>query len=930
MSASPTLSSLSAALRVACDEKADAAHIKQLLGQIASQFQQFQQFDSAQSSLPSSPISSSPSSSPSPSPPTFTPVLDSLHCVAECCQRTTDLILLNLLYTQLLTLCRLPSVLHQLRDVPSPSSPALLLAVCDGLLQRLSATLLPLPAVVQRESDGGKVRNTLKVARFFLIQLSVLSTSFPAQLALRSFQPALQQASSVAIAIIASPPSSHRHQLWRQYRDVLQSKLVSTLVVLLSSPHLPLEQQRQLCDCLMTTTTSASDPASDSARVAAAAVSRAYCVSSLLASSRELALPALSVLFHSLLPTVMSDLPHCWLLTADLATSTAEPVEESTTAPISSLFPDLLEQVCSGTFTLLSAILSSLSPVDNGASQPLSSPAPSTNSATTADVELFLWRSMGSSHPLCARLSTLLWARALTAWEPSFRSRQLHLAMELLGMEQGEGGASLDSPLAPGKRVVCDWLACVLPLFDVEEQQRLWDAMDVPDTLLWHAASPPISLLPTPPSPAAPSSLHSSQSSSLTPTQVVASSQPSSPPSPILISVSINLLSHLHLPSLHATVQAAVCRSTLSTVAHLLLQCMTPAAVSSTSALSLVTALLRVLGFLLQSSDVFEAVFPTVELRAAELQPIILSLARLFSVPRAGAAGTDAQRAQPPLFPTFLAHLSTSPSSLAVSLLPALCSLFDSFLLHHVALPPLLKILQGLSSLLSAFPFLRLLLPPILVRLSSAPLVQQPTVPITAQPNQQLLTLLTSLWHAVLTPDPSSSTTSLTDAVAIPSLWSFTSALSTSPFRAFASQLLPPAHHATLIAALQAHSERVGRGAVAAQGEEQLKVQHWQAHLLLQATRCSERTEGAEKGRVEDASEGDAGGAGVGMAMDGSGDGDGVAAVASALAALDSARMSREAVLSSLRNVAALSTDERQRLQKLVEAEREEWLRVSW
>ena len=843
--------------------------------------------------------------------------------MADCCQRATDLILLNLLYSQLLTLCRLPSVLHQLRDVPSPSSSALLLAVCDGLLHRLSSTLQLVRAAVARESDGGRVRNALKVARFFLLQLAVLSTHFPAQLALRILQPTLRQAHVIATAIIALPPSQHRQQLWQQYRDVLHSKMLSSFTALLASPQLPLEHQRQLC-----LATAATDAEAETTESAAAAVARTLFTSAVLASSRDLPAMALSVLFHSVAPALLLDLPLCWPDIADLSPpSSGGQLKEPITVPSPSLFSDLFEQCCGGLFTLLSAILSALPPADSDYSQPATPPPCNIDGVTAADVELFLWRSMGSCHPLCARLSTLLWARTLTEWDPSFRSRQLQLAVELLEMEQGEGVVSLHARLAPGRRVVCEWLACVLPLFDAQQQQSLFDLMDVANVLQWYAASPPISLVSAPSSPANPSPLYSSQSSSLTPTQVLASSQPAFPSSRVPISVSVHLLSHLHLPSLDPAIQASVCRSALSAVAHLLLQCMTPAVVSSGAALSLVAALFRVLDFLLQSADTFEAAFPTAEQRAAELQPIILSLARLFSVPRATAAPIDNHTAQPPLFPSLLSQLSKS-SALSVALVPALCSLLDTFLLHHVALPPLLKVLSGLSSLLSTLPFLRLLLPPILVRLSSAPLVQHPTVPITANPNQQLIAQLTALWHTILTPHPSASTTPLTEAVAIPSFWAFTSALSTSPFAKFVTQLLPPAQHATLITALAEYSQRMeGDGGAGRSGEEQRALYHWQAHLLLQHAQWNERGEQLGTDGVDMNESSVEGAVGAAATMDAHSDGVGV--MASALAAVESVRRSREAVLAVLAEVAPLAADERQRITKMVEEEREKWLRLS-
>ena len=772
------------------------------------------------------------------------------------------------------------------------------------------------------------MRNSLKVGRFFLLQLFVLSALFPAQLALRTLQPTLRQARIIATAILALPSSPHRQQLWQQYREVLHSKIFSSLAALLASPQLPAEQQRQLCLCLAPTVTE-SEP--ETADLSASAVSRAVFVSSLLASARPLPSTALSVLFQSVLPTLLLDLPHCWPLISDFSppSSGAKP-EEHTPAPPSSPFNDLLDQICDGIFTLLSAILTSLPSVDPDASQPTSPPPSSADGVTAADVELFLWRSMGSPHPLCARLSTLLWARVLTGWDPSFRSHQLQLAVELLGMEQGEGVASVDAPVAPGRRVVSEWLACALPLFDAQQQQSLFDAMDVANVLLWYAASPPISLSSAlPPTAAFP--LYSSQSSSLTPTQVLTSSQPAFPPSQIPVPVSIHLLSHLHLPSLQPAVQASVCRSTLSAVIPLLLQCLTPAAISSTATLALVTVLLRVLDCLVQSADTFDAAFPTAQQRADELQPIILSLARLFSVPRAMVSSADGQTAQPPLFPTLLTQLSTS-RAVAVPLLSALCSLLSSFLLHHVAFAPLLKILSGLASLLSTFPFLRLLLPPILVRLSSAPLMQQPSAPLAAaKPRQQLIAHLTALWHSILTPDPASSITSLTEAVAIPSFWAFTSALSSTSFADIVQQLLPPAHRATLIAQLTDHSQRTDGGAGVAHGDQEQRssVYHWQARLLQQYVQRSEHSEQAATGGVDVDDSSAEGAAGAGLTVEEQSDSDSVCTMAAALAAVESVRRSRQAVLAVLVDAAPLADDERQRIQQLVEVERDKWLRLS-
>ena len=352
------------------------------------------------------------------------------------------------------------------------------------------------------------------------------------------------------------------------------------------------------------------------------------------------------------------------------------------------------------------------------------------------------------------------------------------------------------------------------------------------------------------------------------------------------------------------------------------------------------TAVLELLSSLLQPLSLLETANPNADPRAvALLQPLVVCLARLFTVPRAAPAAADGPAAQSsaPLFPVFLSSLSASSPASASRLLTALLTLLYSCLLHLVTLPALLKILSGLLQLTSSYPSLALLLPPILHRVGSGPLVQHPTVPVTAAPNAHLMSLLASLWHPLLASvDSSTASASLSLMSSVPHFWQFTLLLSNSPFASHVPSMMPAAQQEALLTAMTDYSTRVQSEADSGvEGESssgRAALLHSQSELMRH--RPEQQSNGYQSKEWPPATNGltamesDEGIALVRVDEHSERRSDEEELMASTLAALESMRRSRQAMMSLVRDGSRLGDEERLRVRALIEAERAEWLQL--
>ena len=909
-----------------------------LLQQIAISFQLFD----AQTSSPLP--SSSPPSTP---PPSFDALLVALHCVVGCCQRVGDVVLLSSLYPQLASWCKLPSVAERLRDPSSTSSSQLLLSICELLLPQFTSSLQNVRAAVKGDSalTRQRVPVVVKLSRFFLLQISAFATAFPSQVFAALLLPVLEAALSLLEVVFQLPPSKHRNDALHTFRQTLLDLLISTVTSTLSAPHLSSDEVERLC--LAVSSMSAFDAAASLPSLeggAAKAMTRISFASSLFAASAGLPSTALTVLFQQLLPTVWTHLPLCWPHLPAFKALT-EKADASLTRPVPPAESGL-EFVTRAVFALLTAVLlSSSSPASDFTSSPLQSPPSQSlkdGTVTAVDVEMFLWKSLGSPHPVVSRAVLLLWGEAMRSWSAAFTARQWSVALQLLELEDTDGRhPAIDAALAPGPQVVCEWLSCTWPMVSEAEQQRLVDAMEAGRLIAWHAnASFSFPLPPLSPSPLVPSLSQPSPPQSLTPTQVLPGSQPSAPPSSIPLSVSIYLLSHVHLPALYESVQISLQHGLLPTLVHLLPLCLSPTTLDSPASLPLLTAVFQLLYALLSSPASVDAAYPNAESRAALIQPVVVSLARLFSVPRAAPSAVEGSHAPSavPLVNVLLSSLDKSSPAISRALLTALLHLLDSFILHQMTVAPLLKVLSGLQQLATAYPYLRLLLPTVLNRVGSSALTQQPTAPPGAGPNVQLMSRLSSLWHCVqegASAEPSAA--SLSFANLVPFFWHFNLLLSSSPFASHVRSMVSPSQQSHVFTAMTEYSQRLeaadtesSEGSGAGSSSEREALHLWQAELLreralqlqdngAQAMDATSRI-GHELSREESFD----GGEGM-MLIERPGPEE---LMASTMAALDAMRRSRKAVLAALRGDSQLSEKERMHVRELMEEEKVVWLQA--
>ena len=654
----------------------------------------------------------------------------------------------------------------------------------------------------------------LKLCRLYAHPLNQLWRAYPA-LSLSQLPPCVLVCSGILSGILLAPPSNpHRLFLLRDYFSSLHHLVVNSIWMTLASPALHIADKCAMLDSLF--------PAfllgKDDIRVEhAAAVS--YLLASLLQFAPQLPAAVVDRLFNYQLPILMALLPrtHPYILLRDTLPAMYElkskerAKETGATQPnadepaASSHLGKLLDHCAVAVSNLLTTVLTrstgvTLAPAGspNTASSPPSSiPFSPLDSVALHAVRSFLWRHLLSRQPPVSRLIAMVFVHAIPRWGTTFRVQTLQTALHVLRVA--------DRPLEELWRMealeaVSDLLSTIFPLLSESEQQMLWSSLGVVDGLSRLAADCDVVIAFD--MPAAPTRSSGSQSSSqsLTPTQTLSASPPSSQSQHqgggvrIPLCLVIRLLCRTPLSSLHLSSLTLVSQTLIRLLVAYLQHFSGPERINSVEQLSLLLYTKNLLEWVLVSPLAFSAMLPIVTQRDVTTK-VAAALSSLFGMtaPSSSRVTTDSSHKHAMTASSFIDRLQDCSPLLQLRLLLAVLGLLDTPVLDELTAAQLLRVLQGVTAIADRWPSIRWRLPALLRRACGSPTMRSPTTS-PGSASSLVTAAIVSLWHILLQRPPSTAT-SLTDVLtfelAITQLFESTARLASTPHKSEAANLLP-------------------------------------------------------------------------------------------------------------------------------------------
>ena len=656
--------------------------------------------------------------------------------------------------------------------------------------------------------------------------------------------------------LLALPPSNpHRLLALRECVSSLSGLVNNSTVIILQAPTLPLAAKRDLLDSIF--------PAFLAGGVEIGAEHAAVLLLSLaqlLQSAPLYPADVVETLFECQLPMLMALLPraHPYTvlrgnlppLTSSQNPSTNQNGSSQQKSGESTYVPQLgklLDECAQAVFTLLTTLLAPPNPTPKPEPHTLSQPTPPTPPASQpasshyhSAVRSFLWRHvLCPEPPIVSRLAAIVVMKGVMQWGTVFRVQVVQVGLHVLRCV-GEGRSLEELWRLKGVEAASDLLSATFPLLSVSEQQMLWGSLGVVDSITRLAADCDVIVaFDTPPSSRSISSSQSS-SQSLTPTQPLSASPPSSqshrPGSAIPLCLAVRLLQRTHLSALHPSTQDVVAGGVVRLLVVYVQWFVGAQRVRAVEELSLLLWTFNLLEWVLASPAAFSRMLTALQQRDLMVK-VAVALSSLLRVgdPTFFSATQDAVQQHAMTVTTFMERLQDCSPLLQQRLLLAVLGLLDTPCMEELTAAQLLRALQGVTVIAEQWPSIRWRIPPILLRVCSLPSMRSAST-APDSPSSRLMTALVGLWGTLLERPPSKST-SVTDVLcfdaAISHLFESTSRLAATPFKSVAPTLLPALDRAEILQQLKLWQSTTTTPQPHTPSDEQWTLLHSQRQPLL-------------------------------------------------------------------------------------------------